>query len=238
MPGSDAPRALANEAVEPVLGKHRLHHREHGLVERHVDDLAHARSPARWCTAESAPITPNIAASESPMEMPTRTGARSGITGDVAHAAHGFADRAEARAVLVRSGLPEARDAHHDEPGVVARQRVVAQVPLLQRARAGSSRRRCRRSRRACARSPGRRRSRRFTATDFLLRACAYHQSDVPSCRRRHLRSGSPSPGVSTFTTSAPNSASRRAQYGPAMSVPSSTTLRLESGPGMRDRLG
>src|SRR6185369_11112050 len=73
--------------------------------------------------------------------------------------------------------------------------------------------------------------SRRFTATDFLLRACAYHQSELPSWSLRHFLSGSPSPGDSTLITSAPNSASRRAQYGPAISVPSSTTFSFDSGP-------
>src|SRR5260221_2385146 len=72
--------------------------------------------------------------------------------------------------------------------------------------------------------------SRRFTATDFLLRACAYHQSELPSWSLRHFLRGSPSPGASTLMTSAPNSARRRAQYGPAIRVPSSTTLRLERG--------
>ena len=28
--------------------------------------------------------------------------------------------------------------------------------------------------------------ARRFAVTDFLLRACTYHQSDVPSCSLRH----------------------------------------------------
>src|SRR5258708_15677854 len=73
--------------------------------------------------------------------------------------------------------------------------------------------------------------SRRFTATDFLLRACAYHQSELPSWSLRHLRSGSASQGVSILITSAPNSASRRAQYGAAISVPSSITLMSARGP-------
>src|SRR6266850_4080678 len=61
-----------------------------------------------------------------------------------------------------------------------------------------------------------------------LLRAWAAHQSEVPPCSLRQLRSGSPAPGGSTLITSAPNSARMRAANGPAISVPSSTTRRSE----------
>jgi hypothetical protein len=37
----------------------------------------------------------------------------------------------------------------------------------------------------------------RFRVSDFLLRLCEYHQSDVPLCSLRQRRSGSPSPGAS-----------------------------------------
>src|SRR5690606_4575925 len=57
-------------------------------------------------------------------------------SGDVAHAAHGFGDGAEARPVAVRPVLPVARQPHEDEAGVVRREAVVAKAPLLQRARA------------------------------------------------------------------------------------------------------
>src|SRR5215469_7115052 len=75
----------------------------------------------------------------------------------------------------------------------------------------------------------------RFTVTDFLLRACTAHQSDVPPASGyslRHLRSGSPPLGSSILMTSAPNSPRKRAANGPAISVPSSSTLTPESGPG------
>ena len=77
--------------------------------------------------------------------------------------------------------------------------------------------------------------SRRLTVTDFLLRACAYHHRLVPSWSLRHLRNGSPpspraSAGDSILMTSAPNSASRRPQNGPAISVPISSTFRPSSG--------
>ncbi|MCY1395030.1 hypothetical protein D9M71_99580 [compost metagenome] len=48
----------------------------------------------------------------------------------------------------------------------------------------------------------------RSSVTDFLLRLCTYHHSEVSLCSLRHLRSGSPSFGGSTLMTSAPNWAS------------------------------
>ena len=60
----------------------------------------------------------------------------------------------------------------------------------------------------------------RLTVTDFLLRACTYHHSEVPSYSLRHLRSGSPPSGDSILITSAPNSARMRVQNGPAIRVP------------------
>jgi len=47
------------------------------------------------------------------------------------------------------------------------------------------------------------------------------------------LRNGSPPPGASILITSAPNSASMRAQNGPAISVPSSMTLMPLRGSGL-----
>src|SRR5450830_6553 len=84
--------------------------------------------------------------------------------------------------------------------------------------------------------------SRRFTSLtpsgdfklmemDFLFRDCRYHHSEVPWCSLRHLRKGSPSPGASILITSAPNSPSRRAAKGAAISAPISMTLIPASGP-------
>src|SRR5690349_1845925 len=72
---------------------------------------------------------------------------------------------------------------------------------------------------------------RRSQVTDFLLRDCTCHQSEVPFRMRRHLRSASPSPGGSSLITSAPKSPSVFAQNGPAMSEPSSSTVTPASGP-------
>src|SRR3954471_7227574 len=78
---------------------------------------------------------------------------------------------------------------------------------------------------------------RRLQVTDFLLRDCTCHQSDVPFRMRRHLRRGSPSPGGSILITSAPKSASVLAQNGPAMRLPSSSTRIPVKGPDMQARL-
>src|SRR3954470_537004 len=77
----------------------------------------------------------------------------------------------------------------------------------------------------------------RSQVTDFLFRDCTCHQSDVPLRMRRHLRSGSPSPGGSILITSAPKSASVLAQNGPAMRLPSSRTRIPLRGPDMERRL-
>src|SRR5688572_13908483 len=53
--------------------------------------------------------------------------------GDVAQPAHRLADRAEAGPLAVWPGLAVAGDAHQDQLGVVARERVPAEVPFLQR---------------------------------------------------------------------------------------------------------
>ena len=66
---------------------------------------------------------------------------------------------------------------------------------------------------------------RRSSVTLFLLRDCTCHHTLVPSLSKRHLRSGSPSPGGSILMTSAPKSPSVLPQNGPAISWPSSRTL-------------
>jgi len=58
----------------------------------------------------------------------------------------------------------------------------------------------------------------RSRLSERLLRDCTCHQSEVPSLSLRHLRSGSPTPGGSIFTTSAPNSPSILLAKGPAIS--------------------
>jgi len=62
---------------------------------------------------------------------------------------------------------------------------------------------------------------RRSIVIERLLRDWTCHHSDVSFSRYRQRRSGSPWPGGSTLTTSAPNSARIFAQNGPAISAPS-----------------
>src|SRR5215212_9692419 len=67
--------------------------------------------------------------------------------------------------------------------------------------------------------------SRRFSVTDFLLRAIMGHQRVCPALLwRPHTRIGSPLPGGSTFITSAPKSPRSWPQKGPARRLPISTT--------------
>src|SRR5262249_764279 len=56
------------------------------------------------------------------------------ISRDVADAADGPRDAAEARMLALGSRLPEGGDAHHHQPRVHARQLVVAETPALHRA--------------------------------------------------------------------------------------------------------
>ena len=179
----------------------------------------------RCCSAISAPIT-RVQRGDRIADRQVRAHRRPvRVAGDETHAAHRFADRAEAGLLAHRPGLAEARDAHQDQAGVVLGQRLVAETPLLERAGAEVLDHDVDLARQpahdvlALGRRAGRRRSTSCCATG------SRHHSEVPSCSRRHVRSGSPAPGGSTLITSAPNSASSRAANGPAINCPSSRTL-------------
>src|SRR6185436_1236595 len=74
--------------------------------------------------------------------------------------------------------------------------------------------------------------SRKLRATERLLRESTDHQSEWSLWRScPHSRIGSPAGGASTFTTSAPKSASSVPTYGPARSCPNSSARRPVSGP-------
>ena len=144
MPGSEAPVRSRTERVVAVLGQHRLHHREHGFVERHVHDLSLAGRRAvvqRHQRADHAEHRRERVADRDAHAHRRAVG----IAGDVAHAAHRLADRAEAGLVLVGSGLPEAREPHHDEARVVLREPRRSRGSISPACRAGNSRPRCRR---------------------------------------------------------------------------------------------
>ena len=83
---------------------------------------------------------------------------------------------------------------------------------------------------------------------DFLLREWTFHHSETPLAKGPQLRSGSPVPGRSTLTTSAPKSAIRLLAVPPATMIERSRTFRPARGPwavvkstpdiGMKLRLG
>ena len=180
---------------------------------------------SRWCSAIKTPITPCSAASVSPMLTPTRTGTRPGSA--------------------VRWRRPPMASPNTPKPGLCAAGPVCpkplmrsmisfglaacrASQPKPQRSRvpglkfsistsASSA------SARTAAWPSGKRRS---SATLRLLRDCTSHHTLVPSRNSRHWRSGSPPCTGSILITSAPKSASVLPANGPAMSWPSSSTLR------------
>src|SRR5438094_802793 len=55
------------------------------------------------------------------------------MSGQIAQAAHRLAGGAEPRPIAVGSGLSVSREANQHEAGIVARQLLVAETPLLQR---------------------------------------------------------------------------------------------------------
>ena len=182
-----------------------------------------------------APSAPNMPVSESPMRDADPDRRQVGVAGERPQAAHRLADRGVARPAGVRPGLAEAADPHHDQLGPDGREVVPAQPPALEGARAGSSRRGCRRARRGRGRAAGPPVVRRSTVMLRLLRPATLHHSESPvTSAWPHWRSTSPLPGGSTLMTSAPRSPSICAQKGPAITCPSSMTLMPESGPATR----
>src|SRR5579864_6030868 len=71
----------------------------------------------------------------------------------------------------------------------------------------------------------------RSRVTARLFRFIVFHRREWPRYWLRQPRTGSPRPGCSTLMTSAPKSPSRRAQNGPAIMLPRSSTRRPASGP-------
>ena len=71
----------------------------------------------------------------------------------------------------------------------------------------------------------------RFRVIDFLFREWTFHHNETPLANGPQLRSGSPVPGRSILTTSAPKSASRLLAVPPATIIDKSRTFRPDSGP-------
>jgi hypothetical protein len=75
---------------------------------------------------------------------------------------------------------------------------------------------------------------RRSSASERLLRDCTCHHTEVPSFSRRHLRKGSPVPGGSILTTSAPKSASVLAAKGAGDQLAQFQDFQAGQGGGLR----
>jgi hypothetical protein len=184
----------------------------------------------RWWTATRVPRHAYVAASESPSEMPARTGGLSGspityrippiaspIEPKPARLAYGPVCPYPVTRVTIRPGL-----VCHSVSGASPQRSSVPGRKFSTTTSAVSI------SLRTSACPSGRRRSQ---VTDFLLRATTGHHSDLPcGFSRPHSRMGSPLAGSSTFTTSAPKSPSNWPQNGPASNCPNSTTRRSSSG--------
>ena len=126
--------AAAGDAGDLVVGHRRLHQRGDRLVDGDVDLLAASAARSLGHRGEGADH------GEHGGQRVTQADAGAGrrearVAGRVPDAAHRLADAAEAGVVRARSGLPEARDVHHDQPRVDRGQRRVVQAPLGERAR-------------------------------------------------------------------------------------------------------
>ncbi len=139
----------------------------------------------------NAPITPCSEARRIADADADAGGRTVRIAGREAHAAHRFADRAEAGAVAIRAGLAVAGYAHHRQFRIDRATARPSRGRAFRARRAGNSRSRRRRlAARSRAIVDGLPATSDSIAIDFLLRDCRYHQSEVPSCSLRHLRKG------------------------------------------------
>jgi hypothetical protein len=171
----------------------------------------------------------------SPMLMPTRTGGRSvvpgGWFGEVAQAAHRFADHAEGGAVALRPVLAVAGDARDHQVGPRRAQGRFAEAQLLQLARAEVL------HQRVAPRGEAQRQLPRARLLQVQRDAALVPAVDGPPggvalvAARPTAAPGRRRPGGSTLMTSAPRSPSSRVQKGAATKCPSSRTRRPASGP-------
>ena len=132
----DVAGTFADKAEHIELRDHAFHHGEDRFVQGHVYHLALAAvdfpvSQRHQCTDH----TPQ--GSNRVTDGNTRAHRWAVVeAGDVAQAAHRLAHGAEARLVLHRPGLAEARQAHHYQARVERVQHVPAQAEFFQHARA------------------------------------------------------------------------------------------------------
>ena len=131
---------ITHRAEDAVLGQQALHAVEDRFVQRHIHHLA--ASFGRFFTDALGSGLQCQQHTDHAVQRGQRVAqahARAhrhpaGLAHQVAQAAHRFGHHCEAGQVAVRAGLAVAADAQHDQPGVLSRQRLVAQSPFLQRA--------------------------------------------------------------------------------------------------------
>ena len=133
-------RRAADHAADVVVGDGGFLDGQTGFGQRGVDDLAFA--------GDGAPVQRGQCAlrGEHPGQAVTQRQRqpRRRAAGEAVHvpqSAGGLGHRGVAGLVGLGAGLPVAGDPDQDDAPIAFAQNVIAEVPLLQRARAGSSRR-------------------------------------------------------------------------------------------------
>ena len=99
--GQDCSRPLADVVALLIFGNERLHHRQHGLVDRAVDNLPAPGARARVHRHHGAERC--IGGRQAVADRNAHAARRHrGITDNIAQAAHCLADRAETRTLRIR----------------------------------------------------------------------------------------------------------------------------------------
>ena len=130
------PLRPAHDAEPVVLGHRALEQREGRLHQGDVHDLAEPAPEGVTPVERGEDTLGREHAGERVPEGYVHARRRlSGEAVDVADAAHGLGHRSEAGAACVRTGLPVAGDARQHDARVDLGEPVVAEVPLLERAR-------------------------------------------------------------------------------------------------------
>ena len=132
-PWQSAAAPLTHVAGHGVLRKSALQHAEDRLVEGDVDDLSLATVGLTLLQRDQGADHPIQRRQRIAQAHPGPRRRPVGMSGQIAQAAHRLAGGAEPRPIAVGSGLSVSREANQDEAGIVARQLLVAETPLLQR---------------------------------------------------------------------------------------------------------
>ena len=127
----DVPGPLADGAEVGVLREDALQHREEGLGQRDVDDLAPPRGRAFMqgdqCADHGVQRGDRVAEAQA-----DPAGCAIRLAGDVAQAAGRLGDRPECGLVVHRSGLTIPGDSDHDQPRVRGDEGLGIQIPPLE----------------------------------------------------------------------------------------------------------